>query len=199
MTNIDNRRGSLPADSAAPGGGMPSIRDAWTLALNEGDVIGVQAQGASLRVVAPDGTGVASGDNSVQFSAAVSGEYRLYAAGTSYQLTWSYLTVAPNPGVPLLILSADDALAAQTYLYYAFQGEAGQQVHLRVEALSAGLDPVAALLDADGETVASGDDSPNSLNPDFRATLPETGTYRLRVNAYGEAGGAVSVTVEMLS
>jgi hypothetical protein len=199
MTNVDNRRGSLAPQNAAPGGGIRAIRDEWTLPLNAGDVIDVQAQGASLRVVAPDGTEVASGDNSLQFNAGDSGDYLLYATGTAYQLTWNYIVAAPTPAAPLLILSADDALAAQTYLYYAFQGEAGQEVHIRVDALSAGLDPVAALLDADDATVASGDDSPNSLNPDFRATLPAAGTYRLRVNAYGEAGGAVSVTVEMLS
>jgi hypothetical protein len=199
MTNIDNRRGSIPPENAVSGGSAQAIRDEWTLTLNAGDVIDVQARGTALQVVAPDGTTAASGEDAVQFSAAQDGDYLLYVTGIAYQLTWSYLVTASTPAAPLLILSADDALPANTYLSYAFQGGAGQQVHLRVEAISAGLDPVASLLNANGDTVASGDDSPNSLNPDFRATLPISGTYRLRVNAYGDAGGAVSVTVELLS
>ncbi len=99
----------------------------------------------------------------------------------------------------MLILSADDPLPPQTYLDYPFQGRAGKRVHVRVQALDAGLDPVAVLLDAAGSTIAQGDDSPDSLNPDFEALLPSDGTYRLRVNAYGEGGGTVRVAVEMLS
>jgi hypothetical protein len=58
---------------------------------------------------------------------------------------------------------------------------------------------VAAVLDSSGATVAEGDDSGGSLNPDFQALLPADGTYNLRVNGYGDSGGSVSVTVEMLS
>jgi hypothetical protein len=58
---------------------------------------------------------------------------------------------------------------------------------------------VAALLDSSGATVAEGDDSGDSLNPDFQVLLPEDGTYNLRINGYGDSGGSVSVTVELLS
>jgi hypothetical protein len=72
-------------------------------------------------------------------------------------------------------------------------------VHVRVEALAAGLDPVAEVIDAAGVSIASGDDSANSLNPDFNALLPADGTYRLRINDYSGTGGAVNITIEMLS
>ncbi|MFN8563535.1 MAG: hypothetical protein U0703_18400 [Anaerolineae bacterium] len=58
---------------------------------------------------------------------------------------------------------------------------------------------MAALLDASGGTVAEGDDSGSSLDPDFEALLPSDGTYNLRINGYGDAGGSIRVTIELLS
>ncbi len=109
------------------------------------------------------------------------------------------MVAAPTALPALVILSADDALPAQAYLTYPFQAQAGQRVHVRVQAVDAGLDPVAELLDPAGATVASGDDSPNSLDPDFGAQLPVDGTYLLRINDYSGTGGTVIVTIEMLS
>ncbi len=198
-TTVDNLRGDLAAETPAAGSQLDAVRDQWTLPLNTGDQVDVEANGAALLVVAPDGSQIAGGQNAVQFGATQSGDYRVYASGGAYTLVLRYLVAAPTEPAPLLILSADDPLPPDTYLDYPFQGTAGQRIHVLVEALTDGFDPVAALLDADGNPIASGDDSPNSLNPDFEVVLPADGTYRLRVNGYGEVGGSVRVRVELLS
>lgn len=198
-THTDNRRGSLPPESAASGSGLAGVRDQWTLVLARGDAVAAEAPGAALQVVAPDGGLVASAENSLQFEAALRGAYHVYAAGAAFSFRWRYVHAAPTPSAPLLILAADDALLPRTYLDYPFQAQAGQQVHIHVAALTAGLDPVAALLAPDGATLAAGDDSAGSLDPDFSVFLTASGTYLLRVNGYGDAGGTVTVTVETLS
>lgn len=198
-THTDDQRGGLQAETPVGNYRLTGVRGTWTLRLSAGDRIDVQALGAALQITDPDGATVAEGQDAVQFEAPFSGEYRVYATGVAFTLIWRYEVAAPTPAPALLILSADAPLPAQTYLYYPFQGEAGRRVHVRVEALDAGLDPVAALLDASGATLAEGDDSGGSLNPDFQALLPADGTYNLRINGYGDTGGAISVTVEMLS
>jgi hypothetical protein len=198
-TFTDNLRGAIPPEAPGAGSGLLTVRDVWTLPLAEGDVIDVEAAGITLDVRGPDGEGIASGLGTVQFSAPMSGDYRLYASGGAYSLVWRYLTAAPTPAAPVLILSADDPLPGQSYLTYPFQGSAGSRVRVRVEALNSSFDPVAELLDPAGVSIAAGDDSPGSLNPDFRALLPVDGTYRLRVNDYAGSGGVVNVTIEMLS
>ena len=187
-TYADILRGTAAADSPLIGGDMPGLRDLWWLALTAGDVVELSAPGAHLSVIAPDGSSAAEGDNPLQITAAVTGEYHVYGEGTNYLFRWRALTAAPTAPPPVLILSADDPLPPQTYLYYPFQGESGRHIHIRVEALDASFDPVAALLDPDGNEIASGDDSEGSLNPDFEALLPVDGTYMLRVNGYGELG-----------
>ncbi len=198
-TDVDNVRGGTAPEAPVAGSGLPAVRDTWTLPLAKGDVISADAHGAALQVVAPDGKTVARAESSVQFSAPLRGDYRVYASGQVFSFVWRYVVAAPTPSAPLLILSADDDLPPHTYLDYPFQAEGGVQVHIRVEAQTDGLDPVAALLDPSGSTIASGDDSAGSLNPDFGALLPANGTYDLRVNGYGDAGGSVNVTVELLS
>ena len=187
-TDLDNLRGSIPPEQQAAGSGQRAMRDAWTLPLIAGDVIGVDAHGAALQVIAPNGTTVARAESSLQFSAPLSGDYRVYASGAAYNFLWRHLVSAPTPPAPLLILSAIDPLPSQTYVNYPFQGAAGDQVHIRVIALNEGVDPVAALFDSRGTDIADGDDSPNSLNPDFAAELPTAGTYTLRVNDYNNIG-----------
>ncbi len=180
------------------GSGLLIVRDRWTRALVAGVQIAVEAAGAGLEIVAPDGE-LAAGLGEAQMTARLSGEHQLYVSGGNYSLTWRYVVAAPTLPPALLILSADDALPAQAYLTYPFQAKAGQRVHIRVEALANGLDPVAEVLDPEGVSVASGDDSANSLDPDFDALLPADGTYLLRINDYSGTGGAINVTIEMLS
>ena len=200
-THTDDLLGAIPPDVAVVSGGLAGVRERWTLALNSGDEAAIEAPGAEVQISAPDGEPVSESADAVQFDAKQTGSYTVTTTGSSppatYKLIWRLIAAAPTPAPAVLILSADDPLPPQTYVDYPFQGRAGKRVHVRVQALDADLDPVAALLDAAGTTIAEGDDSPDSLNPDFEALLPTDGTYHLRVNAYGEKGGKIRVTVEM--
>ncbi len=201
-THTDDLLGAIPPDVAVVSGGLAGVRERWTLALNSGDEAAVEATGAEVQITAPDGEPVSEDANAIQFDAKQTGTYTVTTTGSppaTYKLLWRLIAAAPTPAPAVLILSADDPLPPQTYLEYPFQGRAGVRVHIRVQALDADLDPVAALLDAAGTTIAEGDDSPDSLNPDFEALLPADGTYHLRVNAYGDSSGTVRVAVEMLS
>lgn len=201
--------------------GRRGLRDVWTVLLNQGDEIALRVQSQNrgfdptLDIVQPDGSVLASDDNGADnlnpriegLRVPVTGLYAIRVSGANagsygpYQLVWQRTTAAPT-ATPLMaayrILTADDLLPAQSYLSYPFQGMAGQHVRIRITALSADLDPVAALIAPDGTVVAEGDDSGGSLNPDFEAALPATGTYLVRVNAYNGAGGTVTVVVEGL-
>lgn len=198
-TLTDNVRGGLAPETPVRGSAFFTLRDRWTLPLVVGDAVEFELIGGALEIVAPDGTVTAADAGTTPLTAEQSGDYQLFVVGGGYQLTWRYVNAAPTPLPALLILSADDTVPAQAYLTYPFQGRAGQRVHVRVEALAAGLDPVAEVVDAAGVSIASGDDSANSLNPDFNALLPADGTYRLRINDYSGTGGAVNITIEMLS
>jgi hypothetical protein len=130
---------------------------------------------------------------------------RIAAAGTAsvgaYTLVWRYINAAPTPtpmpGV-VPIFTIDDVMPADTYLFYPFQGQTGQQIQIYVRALpNSNLDPVAALLDESGEVIASADDSDGTLNPRFMFTIPANGTYTVRINGY-LSQGAFELTVDRL-
>jgi hypothetical protein len=96
------------------------------------------------------------------------------------------------------VLSYKDLIPDNTYQYYPFYGEAGTQVRVQIVAeASSTLDAVAALLTAQGEVIAEGDDSEGDLNPRFTATLPADASYIVRVNGYLSSGPFV-LTVEAL-
>ncbi len=197
------------------------LRDVWSLYLNAGDIITATVSPLTdtldplLELVAPDGSLVATDDNSGggrnplinSAYAPVSGIYRLrvtpvYAASSGpYTLVWRYVNVAPTPtAVPatIPILDFDDFVPDSTYLFYPFQGRAGQQVVIRVNAQAGStLDPVAALLGPDGAVIAEGDDYEGGLNPRFVAALPVDGTYTVRVNGY-LSGGPFQVLVDLI-
>ncbi len=187
-------------------------RDIWTLALNAGDAISISAGPSNaaldpvLALFAPDGSLVASDDNSGGYPNALINEARapvtgLYplmvsaAAGATagpYRLIWRYVNIAPTPTYDaprILLFSVDDTINEGEYRFYPFQGVAGQHLLILVNARpGTGLDPVAALIGPDGSVIAEGDDSDNSLNPHFSATLPADGTYQVRVNGYLSSG-----------
>jgi hypothetical protein len=119
----------------------------------------------------------------------------------AYGLSWRYLDVAPTPDAPRAVLPLvrlEDTVADSAYAFYPFYGQAGQRVRIRVIA-DEGLqfDPVAALLDPSAAVIAQGDDANGTLNPEFTATLPENGTYSIRVNGY-LTGGRFTLLVEAL-
>jgi hypothetical protein len=197
------------------------LGELWTLDLHQNDVISAAAsigQGdldPVLELLAPDGALVAMDDNGggnrdAQIASAlapVSGRYHLRVTSVnasgqgSYTLVWRIIsrppTATPAPG-RVLLLSYDDSVPANVYQYYTFYGEAGTQVEVHVAARpGSSLDAVAALLAPDGSEVAQGDDEDNNINPRFTATLPVSGTYRVRVNGY-LTSGAFTLTVNQL-
>jgi len=119
----------------------------------------------------------------------------------SYTLLWNYVNLAPTATpIPSLanVLVVDDSVAEGQYQFYAFQGQAGQRVHIEAIA-NAGelLDPVIAILNPDGDIILEADDSNGSLNPMTDLTLPDDGTYQVRVNGY-LSGGQFTLRVAIL-
>jgi hypothetical protein len=209
----DTLRGLTQPDSVYNGEIIRrGLRDVWSLYLNAGDIITAAVSPSTntldpfLELVGPDGSLVATDDNSGggfnplinSATAPVSGLYRLRVtpvnAATSgpYTLVWRYVNIAPTPTLPaatVLILNFDDFAPENEYLFYPFQGFAGQQVLVRVAALpGSSLDPVAAVLGPDGSVIAEQDDREGNLNPRFYVELPEDGTYTVRVNGYLSSG-----------
>jgi hypothetical protein len=198
------------------------LQDVWSLVLNAGDVItaAVSPDDSTLdpilELVAADGALVAVDDNSgggrnaliAYAPIPVSGLYhlRVKAAQASgigaYTLVWRYINLAPTntpaPGT-ITLMSIDGVVPDNTYLFYPFQGEAGQRVEIRVDGQPASsFDPVAALLDPGGKVIAQADDGDNgSLYPRFVVQLPGDGTYTVRVNGYIK-GGPFELTVKAL-
>jgi hypothetical protein len=218
----DEWRGLTTADQLYAGEiGQRGLRDVWALDLNAGDVISAAAGALDLNLdpvlelAAPDGTVLASDDNSGgrldsligSLAVTVSGRYTLRVTAANalsaggYNLVWRYInrTLTATPPPPsILLMRFDDRAEAESYQTYPFQGEAGMQVYIQVVAADgSALDPVAVLFGPDGAEVARGDDSPGDLNPRFTTDLPADGTYTVRVNGYLSSGD-FTLTVEAL-
>lgn len=196
-------------------------RDVWTVYLNAGDVIsaavspGPNSLDPVIELALADGTLIASDSTSGGGRAGLiamaeiteSGLYLLRVRDATaehtgaYTMVWRYINLAPTPTPPpnaVTLLSIDGTVADGEYNFYVFQGQAGQRVRVRVLAKpGTTFDPVAALLGPDGQIIAEGDDSEGDLNPRFMATLPQDGTYAVRVNGY-LVGGDYEVIVELL-
>jgi hypothetical protein len=195
-------------------------RHVWRINLNPGDVLTVAASptGANfdpvMELATADGIVLYRDDNSGANNAALFNVVTISEPASyvlrvfdvrgdnqgSYVLLWRYLNIAPTP-TPLpdrvTILAVDDSVAEGDYQFYAFQGQAGQQIAVDVLAApDSPLDPVAVLLDGAGNIIAEGDDN-NGLNPSFTVTLPENGTYSVRVNGY-LSGGRFDLFVALL-
>lgn len=195
--------------------------DVWHFYLNAGDVISASvlpldnAVAPILELVRQDGAllGVdrdSGGERSPQINgvrAQESGFHYLRvrpitpAQLGAYQITWRYLDFAPTPTPPagtLPILSVNGEVEPGAYVFYPFYGQAGETVKIYANAvLGSPIDPVAALIAPDGRTLGGSDDAPDSLNAFFETTLPETGTYQVRVNGY-LSGGAFALYVEQI-
>lgn len=198
------------------------LRDVWQVYLNRDDVISAAVSPSEdstldplLEITTAKGELIAIDDNSGTNSNALVAQvqipetglyhFRVRAAQTAtsggYHLVWRYINLAPTatplPG-RVLLMSVDDRVPDNMYLFYPFQGTAGQQVEISVIGeVGTGFDPVAALIGPDGAIIAEGDDSENSLNPYFIARLPVDGTYTVRVNGYLK-GGAFTLIVNAL-
>jgi hypothetical protein len=179
------------------------LRDVWLLPLNANDIVNLQLSAVNfvpvMELVAPDGSVIAVGGGQIaEARATLNGVYELRVSGAGarsygfYTFSWSLLRSAGR------ILTFNDVIPQQAYVDYPFWVAAGGSVYVQVIALDSALDPVAVVLDSEGNTIAAGDDSDNSLNPHFEATLPAGGTYTLRVDGYGDSTGAALVTVDSL-
>jgi Bacterial pre-peptidase C-terminal domain len=198
------------------------LRDLWALRLNAGDTISIGVTSntngfnPALELIAPDGTQLAYNDNLPNtlnpgigsVSAPLSGVYFLRVTGEaaasagSYTLLWRSLINGATPtALPATqpLLTADDALLANESHRYRFYAQVGDRVRIRVQAVdSSALDAIATLYDANGESIAQGDDSAGSLDPLFEATLPTTGTYSVEIAGYGGSAGAYRIVVDQL-
>ncbi len=200
---------------------LPGMRDVWGVYLHQGDIVSaavsplVAGLDPLLEITTARGDLLASDDNSGGGVHALIGEatipetgiYHLlvrdvWGAGVgTYTLVWRYINSAPTETpVPasIPVLTVDDVAEQGEYLFYSFQGRAGQTVQIRVIAApDSEFDPVAVLLAPDGTVLVENDDSNGSLNPHIVVDLPEDGTYNVRVNGY-LTGGAFEVIVEVL-
>jgi hypothetical protein len=85
------------------------------------------------------------------------------------------------------------------YNEHTFQGQAGQEVTIRMQSRE--LDTYLILLGPDGNVVAQNDDASSlTINSEITVTLPQSGTYTVIANAYDSSGrGRYSLTVQNLS
>ena len=216
-------RGSPPPNTRAEGNlDRRAILDEWHIQLSVGDVINVAVSNAGglfdpyVELRTWEGELVAGDDNSGGDTAALiqsaqinkTDTYRIQIHDATaqqnigqYTLIWRYINVAPtSTPVPAFatLMSLDDVIEGDTYEFYVFRGLAGQKVRIRVEPKPGeAFDPVAVLLDPSGNEIASADDSNGTLNPIIEFSLPEDGTYTVRVNGY-LSGGRFDLFVEQL-
>jgi len=207
-------RGSPPPNTRAEGnltnGG---VLDEWHINLNQGDVINVAVSNNGgqfdpyVELYTWDGE-LLAGDNdsggdttaliqSVQIP--TTDTYRIHVRDATpqqnpggYTLIWRYINTAPTP-TPIppfsTLMTLDDMLEEDSYNFYVFYGLAGQKVRIRVEPKPGEqLDPVAVLLDPNGNQIAQADDSNGTLNPVMELTLEQDGSYTVRVNGYLSSG-----------
>ncbi len=200
---------NVPAmgDIAAPG-----VRDVWALYFNAGDVITAAVTPTSagldplLEIATVDGELIGIDDNGGGGRNALIGQVNIPETGVyyirvldnsgsrtgTYTLVWRFITLAPT-STPIpnttVLMTVDDEAPDNAYVFYPFQGQAGQRVEIRVNAiLGSDLDPVVALIAPDGTVIDEADDTNGSLNPILIAELPQDGTYQVRVNGYLSSG-----------
>ncbi len=213
-TRIDRFMGDLGRDQTVTSRiDKRGTRDLWAVALTRGDTITVSATPSDLvfdpvlelvradnpnNLIVIDDNG---GGNRAPFVRSLivpdDGLYliRIYAKDAAslggYSLVWRYLDRAatptpPAPSTPLMTVY--DSIAQNEYAFYPFQGYVGQKIEVEIIGQTDGFDPVVALVSPNGDVLIEADDSPNSLNPIFRFTIPADGVYRLRVNGYLSSG-----------
>jgi hypothetical protein len=78
---------------------------------------------------------------------------------------------------------------------WQFQGEAGDEVTISVQALEEGFDPLLILYGLDGAEIANDDDRGGGLNPSLTVTLPESGTYTASITSYDGSNGRYMIRI----
>jgi hypothetical protein len=188
-------------------------RHVWQLFLNPRDIITVAVRPDELsafdpviELVTAEGELIYRDDNSGGNRTAVLNLAEIYEPATyllrvydatgnnvgGYTLLWRYVNLAPTQtAIPALttLMDVEDLVTMGNYKFFAFQGQAGQEILIEVIAEDgSALDPVLVLLAPSGGIIAEADDSNRSLNPSLRLSLPESGSYNLRVNGYLSEG-----------
>lgn len=222
MTALDRYQGMPESNTRLNATiGARGERHVWRVSLRAGDVItaavnpGESALDPVVELANEDGVLIMSDDNSGGGRSALIRFARIERDGTylirvrdaasaavgEYTMVWRYINRAPTPTPPapsVPVLRINETVEDGRYEFFAFQGQAGQRVRIRVQAASGSdIDPVGTLLNPFGLEIASGDDSGGTLNADFEALLPETGTYTVRVNGY-LSSGAFELLVDLL-
>jgi len=222
-TNETVVRGEPPPNTRAEGNlQRRAVLDEWHIQLQAGDIINIAVSNAAgtfdpyVELRTWDGQLVTGDDNSGGGTAALIQSAEVFETNTyriqirdattaqntgQYTLIWRYINVAPT-ATPIpkfsILMSLDDVIEVDTYQFYVFRGLAHQKVRIRVEPKAGEeLDPVAVLLDPSGNQIAQADDSNGTLNPVIELTLPEDGSYTVRVNGY-LTGGEFDLYVEQL-
>lgn len=213
-TNETIVRGEPPPNTRAEGNlQRKAILDEWHIQLQVGDVVNIAVSNAGgafdpyVELRTWDGQLLAGDNDSGGGTAALIQSAEIYETNTyriqirdaspqqnmgRYTLIWRYINVAPT-ATPIpefsTLMSLDDEIILDTYQFYVFRGLARQKVRIRVEPKPGEvLDPVAVLLDPSGNEIAQADDSNGTLNPIIELTLPEDGSYTVRVNGYLTSG-----------
>jgi len=207
-------RGSPPPNTPAQGNlTRGGILDEWHVNLNRDDVINIAVSNIEgdfdpyVEILTWDGELLAGDDNSggditaliQSVSIPSTDTYRIQIRDATpnqntgrYTLIWRYINTAPSP-TPIppfsTLMTLDDMLEEDSYQFYVFYGLEGQKIRIRVEPKPGEqLDPVAVLLDPNGNQIAQADDSNGTLNPVIELTLEQDGAYTVRVNGYLSSG-----------
>ena len=90
--------------------------------------------------------------------------------------------------------SATGAVCGEENLY-TFRGTAGQTLEVAMIASDDELDPYLELRNAQGETVATNDDSNGTLNSRISHTFADSGTYTIVATGFGDSTGGYTLHV----
>jgi hypothetical protein len=192
---------------------FPNEEQEWTVEAEEGDLLtfSVEALGGDLdsylTLLAPDGTPVATDDNSgirrdamiEGYSVPVQGLYTVVAgAGPSVAGTYR-LSVGPTAVEGALAYGETVSGTVELGIRdnWLFEGQAGDKVTITVVRQSEELDSYLELYALDAEQLAVDDESGEGGDPRIAAfELPEDGTYRVAVSGYaGEQPGDYELTL----
>ncbi len=125
---------------------------------------------------------------------------RVVAFGTSigdFEITIEQL--AENADSDSQILTIDSTVIGSIWEpadidIYEFQGAAGQRLRIYVDG-AISVDLVAQVFAPNGSFITTADDSGHGLDPEILLTLPDDGTYRVEVFAFGNKIGPYEFSV----
>jgi WD40 repeat protein len=97
--------------------------------------------------------------------------------------------IALSRAEPVNLSYGDELIGStDTFSTWQFDGQEGEFVTIRMDALSDGLDPLLTLYNSEGQQIAQNDDFDESLNSRLDIILPATGSYRIEAGAFDGVG-----------